>query len=199
MTHDAPPAEREPADTVVGAAPIGTTTAVADPTISQRTGEPRRPWPLFVATPVIYLGVASVVAGMLWTFWWSIDDFAGASWAHSWFTTGSGDLVRVGIVTAEFALVMVIGALALIAGYYAWWGYRWTRWWGLIAAVVSGGAWVLNPIAGAGSVGIIVGVALLWLPSVAAYNARWHARRHPVIPTPDIRDSVFYGPLPRYR
>lgn len=199
MTHDAPPAAREPTDTHVGSPAIGTTKAVDDPAINRRTGEPRRPWPLFIATPLIYLGVAAIVGGMLWTFWWSIDDFAGSSLLHSWFPTGPGDLLRVGLVTGEFALVMLIGTLALITGYYAWWGYRWTRWWGIIAAVVSGGAWIINPIAGAGSVAILVGVGLLWLPMVAAFDARWYARRHPAAPTPDIRDSVFYGPLPRYR
>ncbi|MFV0407341.1 MAG: hypothetical protein ACK5LN_11085 [Propioniciclava sp.] len=178
---------------------IDTASAPVAEALNPRTGELRRPWAVIVATTLMYLGVALIVAGMLQAFWISISDFAGAAWIHGQIPTEPGDLVRVGIVSGEFALVLALGALALISGYYSWRGYRWPRWWGIAAAVSSVSAWVLNPIAGIGSVSIILGAALLWLPSVAAFSNRWHERRHPRPHQPDIRDDVWYGPLPRYR
>ncbi|MFV0451024.1 MAG: hypothetical protein ACK5LS_02080 [Propioniciclava sp.] len=180
-------------------AAIGTAEVRTDPSTNPRTGELRRPWPVLVATPLIYVGVAGVVAGLLTTFWRSIEDFAGASWLHGLFTTGPGDLLRVALVAAEFGLVMAIGTLALIAGYYAWWGYAWTRWWSIMAAVVALSAWIINPTAGIGACVIVIGCALLRVPAVTAFNARHAARRYPAAPAADIRDDVYYGPLPRYR
>lgn len=197
------PAQRDSdmpgAGEATGPATIGTAVAETNRALDPRTGEPRRPVVVTAATIVIYAGVAAVVAGLLWTFWWSISDFATAAWVHGLFTTEPGDLLRVGLVSAEFALVLLIGTLGLITGYYAWWGYGWTRGWGIAAGIVSVSAWALNPIAGAGSVAILLGVGLLWLPAARAFDQRWFARRHPAAAVPDRRDRVVYGPLPRYR
>lgn len=178
---------------------IGTAVARADRTIDPRTGEPRRPWTVWAAAALHDAGVALVVAGLLWAFWTSIRQFATAAWLNGVVPTEPGSVVRVLMVTGLFATAMVIGAASLVTGYYAWKGYGWTRWAGLVASVLSAGALIINPLASWGIAPIVLGSALLWLPATRAFFARWHTRRHPVRVDPTIVDDVFYGPLPRYR
>ena len=90
-------------------------------------------------------------------------------------------------------------AAALIAGYYGWHGYRWTRWAGLIAVPVAAAALLLHPVAWAGVPLVALGAAALWLPPTRRFFRRWHAVRHPEPHYPALGDEVAYGPLPRYR
>lgn len=180
---------------------IGTVVAQRDATINPRTGEPARPWSVWASAALFSVGTALVFVGLGVAFWVGIDMalFNSTTWLHSAFPTGPGSLVRVALVTAEFVLALLIGAAALIAGYYGWWGYRWSRWAGLVAVAVALGALVLNPWAYGGIAAIAVGAGLLWLPASQAFLARWHVRRNPAPPEPTIVDDVYYGPLPRYR
>ncbi|WP_300083339.1 hypothetical protein [Propioniciclava sp.] len=180
---------------------IGTVVAQRDATINPRTGEPARPWSIWAATALLYTGTALVFAGLGVAFWVGIDiaSFNSATWLHSVVPAEPGSLVRVALVTGEFVIAMLVGAGALIAGYYGWWGYRWSRWAGLVAVAVALGALVLNPLAYGGIAAIAVGAGLLWLPGSQAFLTRWHVRRNPAPPEPTIVDDVYYGPLPRYR
>lgn len=178
---------------------IGTVVVTRDVTIDPRTGEPRRPWSLWAATALLYAGVAVVLGGLLWAFWQSIDTFEQAAWLHRVTPTEPGSLLRVAMVTGEFAIALVIAAAAIVAAYYGWWGHRWTRWAGLVAVALSCAALVINPLAAWGIAPIVLGAACLWLPPSRAYFARWHVRRHPAPAVATIVDDVFYGPLPRYQ
>lgn len=180
---------------------IGTVAARVDDSIDPRTGAPARPWSIRAAAAAFHLGTALVFAGLGVAFWVGIDMslFNGATWLHGAIPTEPGSPVRVALVVSEFAIAMLVASGALIAGYYGWWGHRWTRWAGLVATGLALGVLVLNPLAYAGIAAIALGAGLLWLPGARTFQDRWHVRRHPETPQPTIVDDVFYGPLPRYR
>lgn len=178
---------------------IGTVTASKDTTVDPRTGEPRRPVLVWIATALLYAGAATVTTGLLWAFWHSVHAWEQAAWLNNIVPTEPGDLIRVAIVTGLFAIAMAIDAAALIAGYHAWRGYRWSRWAGIVAVVLSIAGLAINPIAAWGMAPIALGAALLWLPPVRRFLDRWHVRRHPQPLPPVTACDVQYGPLPRYR
>lgn len=177
---------------------IAVVTAAPSP-LDPRTGEPRRPWAVRVASTLLHLGGALVMGGLLWTMWRSVDAFADAAWLHRVVATRDGDLVRVALVTGTTVIALVVTAAATITAYYAWWGYGWTRWAGVVAVAVSPLAIMVNPVAAAGTVPIAVGAAMLWLPAARAFRERWHGVRHPAPRASAVPGPVFYGPLPRYR
>ena len=180
---------------------IGTAVATVDAGVDARTGVPKRPWSVWGALVANYLAVATVIAGLLWAFWHSVDreKFASAAWLNGVAETEPGSLPRVLMVTGLFAIAVLVSAGAIIAGYYGWAGYRWPKWAGVIASGLSLLTLMINPVAAAGIAGVVVGAALLWLPGSRAFADRWHLRRHPTAPEPVLVDEVFYGPLPRYR
>lgn len=199
----------EPAVPAVPDAPasgIATVAAAPDPTIDPRTGEPRRPWSVRAAAVLLYLGVATLVAGLLWTWWLSVTAWTDAAPLHRWVADAVGELtrgqvawLRAGLAAGEFALTVLVGAAALVAGYYGWRGHRWTRWAGLLAAGLAAASLLLHPVAWACVPLVALGAVGLWLPPTRRYFERWHALRHPEPHYPTIAGSVAYGPLPRYR
>lgn len=185
---------------------IAILTPVVDETVDQRTGAPRRPWSVRVAAALLYVGVGVVIAGLLWTWWLSVTAWLDASGTHRWVAERAGEQtrstmawIRAGVAVGEFVVAVLVGAAALIAGYYGWHGYRWTRWAGLIAVPVAAAALLLHPVAWAGVPLVALGAAALWLPPTRRFFRRWHAVRHPEPHYPALGDEVAYGPLPRYR
>lgn len=178
---------------------IGTTTRTVDPTVDARTGEPRRPVVVWVAAGLFYVGIAFAVAGLLWAFWRSVREFPDAAWLNGVVPTEPGALVRVLMVTGLFVGVLLIGVASSIAGHYAWRGFGWARWAGVVAAGVSLLALMINWVAGIAIPLVLVGAVLLWTPPVRRWFAQWHLRRHPVAAPVEVPGDVFYGPLPRYR
>ena len=166
-----------------------------------RTGEPRRPMVLRLATVLCWLAVAVTGVSLLWIYWDAVppERFATASWLMGQFPSAPGSLERVLLAVAVTVIGLLIGTANAIVGYYAWTGYRWTRIAGLISAALSFGALVLNPFAWAAIPLAVVGAGLLWLPISGRFFTAWHARRHPQqVFSPPVTD-VYYGPLPRYR
>lgn len=178
--------------------PPPTVIGVAD---DPRTGEPRRPVAVRIATVACWLAVAVIGVSLLWIYWDSVppENFAGASWLMGQFPSAPGSLERVLLAVAVTTIGLIIATTNAIVGYYAWTGYRWTRIAGLISAGLSFGALVLNPVAWAAIPLAVVGAGLLWLPIAGRFFTAWQARRHPAqVFSPPVTD-VYYGPLPRYR
>lgn len=186
MTETAPPA-------------IGTAARAVDPTVDARTGEPRRPSVVGVASGLLFSGVAAVTAGVLWAWWRSIREFPEASWLTGVVETEPGALLRVLMVVALFAVVLLVGASSIIAGHYAWRGYGWARWAGVAAAGASLLALLVNWVSWIGIPLVWLGAGLLWVPGVRRWFDQWHLRRHPVPRVVEPAEDVFYGPLPRFR
>jgi len=178
---------------------IGTAAPAVDTSVDRRTGEPRRPAVVWVAASLLYAGVALAVAGMLWSFWTAIDSFETAAWLTGTTPTEPGSGLRVLMVSGLFASTLLVGAAALIAGYYGWRGYRWARVAGVLATAVSFLTLLVNPLASSGIAAIALGALLFWLPPAGRFFERWHQRRHPQAGRPAIVGRVVYGPLPRFR
>lgn len=164
-----------------------------------RTGEPRRPAVITVATASCWTAVAVVGASLLWVYWDAIFRFPEASWLMGQFETGPGSLERVLLAVAVTVIGLLIGVANAIVGYYAWTGYRWTRIAGLISAALTLGALTLNLLAWFAVPLALLGAGLLWLPRSRAFFDAWQTRRHPAPAfAPPVTD-VAYGPLPKYR
>ena len=169
------------------------------PLVDPRTGEPPRPWQLWASVALLHLGAVLALAGLLWAMWTSIDHFAEAAWLHRVVPTELGDLSRVALVTGTTAIALVVAAAAAIAAYYAWWGYGWTRWAGILAACLSPLTLMMNPLAMVAMAPVMTGAALLWLPPIRRFAAHWQVVRHPEAQPLALAGDVYYGPLPRYR
>jgi hypothetical protein len=167
--------------------------------ISQRTGEPARPWTVVAAAACGYLAVAVLAVATGWIYLDSVTRFAEASWLMGRFETGPGSLARVLLAVAVTAAVLAVAVPAAITGYYAWAGYGWTRWSALLGAAASALCLLLTPLACA-AIGLLVLQAVaVWLPPSGRFFAVWRQRRHPAPELSEPVTAVAYGPLPRYR
>jgi hypothetical protein len=166
-----------------------------------RTGEPRIPGLVRVASVLSFVGVANIAGALLVVYWGAIDKFrfAEASWLMGQFVTEPGSLGRVLLAVAVTVITLLIAVPLAITGYYSWAGYRWTRISAIIAAVLSFGVLTLNVWAWPTIVWAAAAAVLLWTPPAARYFLAWHARRRPEQVFAPPTTDVFYGPLPRYR
>ena len=183
----------------------------SDAGLSPRTGEPRRPWYVWAVAALFFVGAVLAVSGLLQMMWTCIDrpvgppearqmrnNFPTSSWLNGAVPNQPGDSVRIVLVIAQFALAMTVATLAVIVGHYAWRGFRWPRWWALIALAASATMLMINPLATASIAAIGLGALALWTPPLRRFSARW-AEHGRYVPRPDDPGPVFYGPLPRYR
>lgn len=194
---DAPPTPPTTAIATLDAPPEPAAEVPDDP----RTGEPRVPWPVRVASAASFLAVANVGGALLVVYWDAVDKlaFGRASWLMGQFTTEPGSLERVLLAVAVTVITLLVAIPPAITGYYAWAGHRWTRIGALIGAALSFGVLTLNvwawpTIAWAG-----LAAGLVWTPAAGRFFRTWHARRHPEQHFAPPTTDVAYGPLPRYR
>lgn len=166
--------------------------------IDPRTGEPRRPGAVVAAAILMFVGVGAVMAGLLWAMWLSVDRFEQAAWLNRAIPTEFGDPVRAAVAAGLVAIGLVIATTSSMTAWYASQGYGWTRWAGVVSSALAFGALAINVVSIVGIPLIVVGSALLWTPPARRFADAWNARRHPVLPPPEIVDEVYYGPLPRY-
>jgi hypothetical protein len=181
--------------------------------LDERTGQPVRPWTVWVSAVLMFGGAATVVAGLLLAMWqmaspWQEvgpgvftqeDKFNTATWLTAQFPSPPASGMRVLFAIVCCLIAVLVAGTATVAGYYAFAGYRWTRIGGLVAVGVSLLALLLTPIASI-SIGLIaLGAAPLWLPATSRFFARWWLLRHPQVAYSEPIDQVFYGPLARYR
>ncbi|MFT4216279.1 MAG: hypothetical protein QM619_03720 [Micropruina sp.] len=181
--------------------------------LSQRTGQPVRPWTVWTSAVLLFGGAVPVVAGLLLAMWqmaspwvevgpddWNkIDKFNAATWLTAEFPSEPASGMRVLFAILCCLIAVLVAGVASTVGYYAFSGYRWTRIGALVAVAVSSLSLLLTPIA-AISIGVIaLGAVPLWLPASTRFFARWQLLRHPQIVYSEPIDQVFYGPLPRYR
>ena len=181
--------------------------------LSERSGKPVRPWTIWVSATLLFGAATAVSVGLLMAMWtmaspfqqvgpneWTKDDrFNQATWLTSWFPSEPATGWRVFFAIVICAIAVLAAAAASMVGYYAFAGYRWTRFGVFVALGVSLLSLLLNPIA-AISIGLVALAAIpLWLPASKRFFARWQLVRHPQIAYSEPIENVFYGPLPRYR
>ena len=181
------------------AVPLGRASVVPrSVSLSPRTGEPRRPWVAWVVLALETIGTGLVGAALLWGMWLSVHHFAEASWLQGAVPTQIGDHLRLLLVLAVWVASVLIGAVAMIAGYYAWRGYRWSRWATLVALAVGGLSFLGHWLAPWSLVPLALAAGLVWLPPMRRFYADWWQVRQPRPAAPPRTEPVVYGPLPRY-
>lgn len=176
-----------PAESIASAKP-GTTVA----------GEPRRPALAWLAFALLGVAAAIDIVALLVGMWRSVHDFANAAWLQAAVPTSLGDPLRVLLVFAIWLSAVAIAATACVTGYYAWSGYGWTRWAGLIAIAVGCLAFLGNSLAPWCLAPLALGAGCLWLPPMRRFFAAWRALRHPAPVASPPPAAVSYGPLPKY-
>ncbi len=169
--------------------------------ISDQTGQPRRGKVMVLAMAFLY-AAALVSAAALGKAWW--DTLHVGNWPNSI------RLIRIAHVSPSqwqtVLLVLAMGfagaamtASCAIAGFNAWNGYRWSRIAAIVAVVITGLAWFLNPLAWVALPLAAIGAGVLWTPPVTRYFGHWEAFRAGQAQHPIEWGRVYYGPLPRYR
>lgn len=163
-----------------------------------RTAEPRRPWLAWVVLTAYFAAAATVIVALVRGMWTSVGDFPASAWLQGAVPTDYGSPVRLALAAAVWLSAVVVATVAVTVGYYAWAGYSWTRWAGLVCLAVGGLSFLGNSWGPWCLAGIAVGAALTWLPTMRAFQADWTAVRHPARTEPPVAGPVAYGPLPRY-
>lgn len=166
--------------------------------LNPRTGEPQRRWIIQAATLSSLLAVGAMIAALLWTYWNTVANYSTAAWLFAQFAEPS-TLTQVILVAAVTATTLIAAAAAAITGFYAWWGYAWTKISGIVAAATSLLVLLLNPIGWVAIPLALVSAGLLWLPGATGFFEAWRAHRHPSADFRPPLESVWYGPLPKYR
>ena len=204
--------EVNPAPTgVIATAPPSDPAGVAR--INERTGQPLRPWTIWVSAVALFSSAAAVTVGLLLAMWamatpwaprddgrWNPDDkFNMATWLTTQFPYPPAHGMRVFFAILCCVIAVLVAGVSSTVGYYAFAGYHWTRIGGVVAVVVSALSLLLTPIA-AISIGLAaLGAIALWLPPSGRFFDHWRRRRHPQQVYSEPVGHVFYGPLPRYR
>lgn len=169
--------------------------------ISGATGQPRRGKVMVVGMALLYAAALSAAVALA-TAWWDtihVDSWPSSARLFALAHVAAGTWQSVLLVLAMGLIGATMVSVPAIAGFNAWNGHRWSRIVGLVAVVVSGLAWFLNPIAWTGLPLSVLGAAILWTRPVTRYYGHWEAFRGGEPRNPAVYTQVAYGPLPRYR
>ena len=169
--------------------------------ISGATGQPRRGKVMVVGMALLYAAALSAAVALA-TAWWDtihVDSWPSSARLFGMAHVAAGSWQSVLLVLAMGLIGATMVSVPAVAGFNAWNGHRWSRIVGLVAVVVSGLAWFLNPIAWTGLPLSVLGAAILWTRPVTRYYGHWEAFRGGEPRNPAVYTQVAYGPLPRYR
>lgn len=170
--------------------------------LSPRTGEPRRPWLLVVASVLLYLAVAAVAFSYGWHWYRAAfaETYPGSAHLTAWVEPEPGKWLSLFLEFVYAGLAGLAAAAAGVVGFHAWNGGRWTRWGGLVALLLVGVQAALVNLWGLVAVGLVLaGAALLFLPPISRYFRQWDEVRALQEPRYRRPDSIYYGRLPRFR
>ena len=163
--------------------------------LSPRTGEPKRPAVLIAAIIFCWLSVAwTIVAFSGW--WWQashIDTFTSSARLLTWTHPDPVSALAIVMVILIGLIGLLMVAAAGTAAYNSWVGRSWIRVGGWICVAVTGLSFLLTWWFSIAMIPLVIGVGLLWLPTVNAFFAAMDSltTTQPVeVPTTGIR----YGP-----
>ena len=173
-----------------------------DVPLSERTGEPPRPWSVLVGL-VLFCLAAAAVTGVYARHWWlAVFPTTYPSSAHlvQWAAPDPGkwlSLTLEGVLA--LVLVLVAGACA-VAGYQAWIGWNWARIISITALALTGVAVLLFDLWALVAVVLaLLGTVCVFLPETTRYFRYFEAHRAKREETYRNPTSIFYGRLPRFR
>ena len=173
-----------------------------DVPLSERTGEPPRPWSV-LAGLVLFCLAAAAVTGVYARHWWLAvhpDSYPSSAHLVQWAAPAPGkwlSLTLEGVLA--LVLVLVAGACA-VAGYQAWIGWNWARIISITALALTGVAVLLFDLWALVAVVLaLLGTVCVFLPETTRYFRYFEAHRAKREETYRNPTSIFYGRLPRFR
>ena len=173
-----------------------------DVPLSERTGEPPRPWSVLVGVMLFCLAAAAVTGVYARHWWLAVFPTTYPSSAHlvQWAAPDPGkwlSLTLEGVLA--LVLVLVAGACA-VAGYQAWIGWNWARIISITALGFTGVAALLFDLWALVAVVLaLLGTVCVFLPETTRYFRYFEAHRAKREETYRNPTSIFYGRLPRFR
>ena len=170
--------------------------------LSPRTGEPRRPAVLWIASALLYLSVVAVAFSYGWHWYRAAypEHYAISAHLTQWVEPDPGKWFSLTLEFVYTGLALLAAGAAGVTGFQAWNGRRWSRIAGLVAIALAGVQTLLVNQYGYIALGIVaVGVGLLFLPPVSRYLQEWDELRSLGAPRYRRPETVYYGRLPRYR
>lgn len=173
-----------------------------DVPLSPRTGEPRRPAVLVVASIVLYVAVAAVAWSYGWHWWRAAHPESYLASAHltGWVEPEPGKWFSLFLEFVYAGLAGLAGGAAGVVGFQAWNGRGWARVGALVAAGLAGLVALLINLYGLIALGLVlVGGALLFLPPVSGYFEQWRRVRSHEPERYSRPGTIYYGRLPRFR
>ncbi|MDU7361470.1 MAG: hypothetical protein E7L00_09735 [Propionibacteriaceae bacterium] len=173
-----------------------------DVALSPRTGEPRRPAVLVVASVLMYLAVAVVAWSYGWHWYRTAYPETYLISAHltGWVEPEPGKWFSLFLEFVYAGLTALAGGAAGVVGFQAWNGHRWSRIGAGVAAVLAGIVAVLMNLYALIAVGLVVaGGVLFLLPPVTRYFREWRRVRSHEPSRYSRPERIFYGRLPRFR
>ena len=169
--------------------------------ISGATGQPRRGKVMVVGMGFLYAAAISATVALAKAWWDTIhvDTWPDSARLFAIAHVAPGSWQSVLLVLALGLIGATMVSVPAIAGFNAWNGHRWSRIVGIVAVLVSGLAWFMNPIAWVGVPLAAIGAAILWTRPVTRYYGHWEQFRAGEPRRPVEYTQVVYGPLSRFR
>jgi hypothetical protein len=167
--------------------------------LNPRTGEPRRPLLIWVASGLGLVATAIVAVAIALVMWNSIEAFADASWINARMETTPGSWVRVAFSILNTILAAGVGGASAFVAYHVFAGADWTRWGGIAATALSLLSLMLTPLAAVSIAPTAAAAGLVWLPPCRRFFNAWTAHREWKVARVTLPERISYGPLPRYR
>lgn len=170
--------------------------------LSPRTGEPHRPAVLLVAAVVCQVAAAATVVAYAQHWWLAVHPGTYPTSARliEWVSPDPGKWLSLTLEAGLVAALVLAGGAIGVAGFQAWNGWRWSRWAGLVAALLSCGFLAVTSNWAIPALSLsIVGAGLLFVPPVTRYFKAQELHRS-IEPEHYRRPaSIHYGRLPRFR
>ncbi|MDR0489266.1 MAG: hypothetical protein LBG99_07735 [Propionibacteriaceae bacterium] len=166
-------------------------------TRSKRTGEPKHPGIVAVASALCWASIpVTIVAYARW--WWqaaTVDGLHESAQLLSWVQPDPVSAPAIILVVLISLIAVLMVAAGGTAGYNIWTGQPWIRVGVLVCLAVTGLSFLLNWWFTAAMIPLALGALLLWFPQVRGFLTDMKTHQSiPLVETPT--ESVRYGPQP---
>ena len=183
--------------------------------LDPNTGEPHRAGTIRWAFWLFLLaGLAE--AGTIGLTWWRaihMDTFATSARLIGWTNPNPGSIASILIAVATMLIGMLLIATPIVTGYLAWVGQSASRWWAVVALLLTCATFVVTPPTASraswlapiwANIGwlavplVLGGAVLTWLPGSQRTFADWVTFRKTALPASHT-GKIVYGRLEQFR
>lgn len=180
--------------------------------ISSRTGEPRVPFPIWLAILSNLTGAVCITISTVYSLIMAIYDYGNAAKLTKFSLSHKPEWVQnldqsypPEWAGWKFIFVILIAVLAvflisllLLSVYYTRWGQRWARRLTWVSGVCSGLVLLLTKIALPAIPLALLAAVFISFPVVGRFITAWEERREPKITQTSSSKKIIYGDFPRY-